>query len=900
MAATSTDSWAGGRSEAEQEKFLRAESQRRADFALDEAQRRADDLHAENWRRIRADHEEVSRRLAAEDEEADRRRQAQEDFRDGKNTSGADPKAAEPKADTPKTDPPKATDSPKPDAPDAKGGKPETNRFSPAVGKTMTKMGVPPSAVRNLKAGEPVAGIKGLAKGQWSAGQYWSRKGTEKLGSKLSEKGLQGLSKSSLKLAGRLLPGVGSAIAAYSAYKDFKSGDYLGAGLNAIGMIPGPVGWVALGAATIWDMAGWGKHRIDEWAQPDGTNTYMLPAEAKDIANVKEVDAALREAQNKVFGFQDGPTGTVWSANPPAALRIDGKAAPAVPGTGSGVSGIALAAFNSIVPGTGRDSADGSIQQLVTDYLGGLSDLFEQIDKAMMSANEPYFTEQRQALQPHLAAMAQLKTQIKPFLDQLTAASDGAGVMYKAVIDANAEARKQLSESGALSDQGPATTMRTQIETGASAISAANDKLAQLFAETPPPVVMARGTTAPTGTRPAETKQPAVTPGPAATPATVTPASATPAATPAAQTPKTDDLSKLLSQLGQQAKSQVPTQNPLSSTGSGVGGGSPLGSQGLGGGQGGGTPLAQSKPETSAKEEPKKLVDSSSRPERKTAEKKLDDTKSLSTPKPEQQKSAVPAAEKPSVPAAAPVATPAPPAGPTPAQQNAAHAAKAEEKPNTDVDVKGTKATFPDAKTAALARTLAAADPTHPMSLADAAKAAGLTPPTPGQDPGTQVAPTDAKPGDLLVAGGKNFMLLGDGKFYDLSDYKVVGASDIPQQLGERAGYFHLVDPAPGSPAGQGVPGPQTPPATPQGPVSPQSTSGVQFQVPNATAAPAGPADTSPPPAAPGGVPAAGTPGVPKPGVPGSGPANAASTDTGVGVGGPSTGGQKLDPSAVR
>lgn len=894
VANTPTDSWAGGRSEAEREKFLRAESQRRADSALDEAQRRADDLHAENWRRIRADHEEVSRRLAAEDAEADRRRQAEQDFRD-KAQSPAEPKT-EPKQE-PKADPPRATDSPKPEAPEAKGSKADPKRFSPTVGKTMTKMGVPPSAVRNLKAGEPVAGIKGLAKGQWSAGQYWSRKGTEKLGSKLSEKGLQGLSKSSLKLAGRLLPGVGSAIAAYSAYKDFKSGDYLGAGLNAIGMIPGPVGWIALAAGTVWDMAGWGHHRIDEWAQPDGTNTFMLPAEAKDIANVKEVDAALREAQRGVFRFQDGPTGTVWSANPPAALRIDGKAAPAVPGTGSGVSGIALAAFNSIVPGTGRDSADGSIQQLVTDYLGGLSDLFEQIDKAMQQANEPYFTEQRAVLQPHLAAMAQLKTQIQPLLAQLTAVSDAAGTAYQSVLDANHAARKQLSDSGTLTDQGPATTMVTAVETSSSQVATANSRIGQLFSETPPPVVMVRGTTAPTGIRPAETKPPAVAPAPAVTPAAVTPQ--TPAGPAKVETPAkttSDDLSKLLNQLG---RNQTPVSNPLPSTGTGgLGGGSPLGSQGLGGGQVGGTPLAQSKPDTSTKEEPKRLTDRKLAGERKEEPKKLDDTKSLSTPKPEQQKSAVPAAEKPSVPAAAPVATPAPPAGPTPAQQNAAYAAKAEEKPNTDVDVKGNKTTFPDAKTAALARTLAAADPTHPVSLADAAKAAGLTPPTPGQDPGTQVAPTDAKPGDLLVAGGKNFMLLGDGKFYDLNDYKVVGASEIPQQLGERAGYFHLNDPAPGSPAGQGVP---TPPAAPQGPVSPQSTSGVPFQVPGATGAPAGPTDTSPPPpAAPGGVPAAGTPGVPKPAAPGSGPANAASTDTGVGQGGPTVGGQRLDPAAVR
>lgn len=861
--------------------FVQEEHLKRSEYAKAEAARRG--AAEDEFRRSQGDAPEP--KAAPAEPKADAPKTA-----DAPKSDAAEPKP-QPKSDAPKADPPKQEPKPSPKPAPAPAAAAGDGKRAWNAGRIGTQIGVPPSAVRNLKAGEPVAGIKGLAKAQWNAGQHWSGKGAEKLGSKLAEKGLQGLSKNALRLGGKLLPGVGSAFAAYSAYKDFKSGDYVGMALNVLGVIPGPVGWVALGAATLWDLTGWGHTTFGEWDQPDGTATFMLPAAAKDVANVKEVDAAITKAQNAVFRFQTGPQGTVWNQSPPAALRIDGKAAAAVAATGTGISGVALSAFNSIVPGAG-DSADGSIQQLVTDYLGGLSDLFEQIDKAMQQANEPYFTEQRAVLQPHLAAMAQLKTQIQPLLAQLTAVSDAAGTAYQSVLDANHAARKQLASDGTLTDQGPATTMITAVETSSSQIAAANDKLAQMFAETPPPVVMARGTTAPTGSRPAETKPPA--PAPAATPAAVTPAS-----TPAAQTPKpdskaNDDLNKILSQLGQ---NKAPTSNPLGNNGTGgLGGGSPLGSQGLGGGTGGGTPLSASKPDTSTKSEPKKLVDSSSRPERKTAEKKLDD-KSLAAPKPEQAKATVPGTEQKPAPAAAavPAAAGAPAGAPA---KPGAQAAQPE--PSKDVDVKGNKTTFPDAKTAKMAQLLSQADPTHPMSLADAAAQAGLTPPTPGQDPGKQVAPTDAKPGDILVAGGKNYMLLGEGKFYDLSDYKVVGAGEIPQQLGERAGYFHLVDPAPGSPAGQGVPGPQTPPATPQGPVSPQSTSGVQFQVPNATAAPTGPVDGNAAPPAPGGVPAAGTPGVPKPGASGTGPANAASTDTGIGQGLPSSEPAKLDPSAVR
>ncbi|SKM37380.1 Uncharacterised protein [Mycobacteroides abscessus subsp. abscessus] len=845
-----------------QERLIRAEIEAR------ETER----IRAEATRRAAADQDwaerEAARRVASEDAHFAAEAERREQFHNGQPAADTDAKPAaeskaqpDAKAETPKPDTPKP--SPKPDTATAAAG--DGKRVWNA-GRIGTQMGVPPSAVRNLRAGEPVAGLKGLAKAQWGAGQHWAGKAGTKLGAKLADKGLQGLGKAGLKGAARLLPVVGSIYAGYNAWRDFKSGDYVGAALNLLGVIPGPVGWVALGAATIWDLTGWG-HRYGEWDQPDGTNTHILQGAAKDVSGVKELDAELRAAQAAVFSFQDGPTGTVWDSAPPKAIRLDTE----------------------------------EVTAAATAWLSGLSDHFAAIDKVMVNAGEQYFTEQRAALAPHLTAMAALKGQVSTLVDQLAAASDGAKTGYNGVLQANKAARQQLSADGELTDQGPATSMKTAVQTGSSAISAANDKLTKLFAETPPPVVAARTGTAP-GTRTETPKPQEQKPTPApVTPSVATPAAVTPSTgtKPETTTKANDDLTKLLSQLGQnKAPTTTPTSNPLGNTGTGgLGGGSPLGSQGLGGGQGGGTPLSQSKPDTSTKSEPKKLVDDKPT-ERKTAEKKLDD-KSLTAPKPEQTKSAVPGAEKPATAPVTPVATPAPAAGPTPAQQNAAAAAKAEE-PSKEVDVKGNKTTFPDAKTAKMAELLSKADPTHPMSLADAAKSAGLTPPTPGQDPGKQVAPTDAKPGDILVASGKNYMLLGDGKFYDLSDYKVVGASEIPQNLGDRAGYFHLVDPNPGQPAGQGVPGPQTPPAAPHGPVSPQGTDAVQHQVPGATGTPQGPVDASPAPAAPGGVPAAGTPGVPKPGAPGTGPANSAATDTGVGVGGPSTGGQKLDPGAVR
>ncbi|RIS67537.1 hypothetical protein D2E70_16320 [Mycobacteroides abscessus] len=771
-----------------------------------------------------------------------------------------DPESAKPATDT------KTSDDKKPDT-DTKSGatKPDTDSKT-GDAKAKPKPADLRAAGKELASAygntlkHPVSGIPGLVRAEYRLGE----KAGESIAQKLGDKGARAALGRVAKYGARALPGVGVLYGGYTAVKEFKSGDYVGGVLGLVSMVPGPIGWVGIGLGLAWDTWGFGPKEFGQWDKPDGENTHMLQAAAKEVGGVSNSDAALRNAQAGVFSFLDGPNGTVWDSNPPAALRLDTP----------------------------------EVVAAATDYLTGISDLFAEIDKVMQQAGEQYVSEQRQLLAPHFAAMAKLKGEVKTLTDQLAAISKGAETSYDAVKEANKQARSQLAGGGTLSDHGPAQTMLAKLEQGQAAVIAAEDKLTKLFDTTPPPVVALR-TGTPTGTTPekkaAETPAKPVT----AAPAAVTPAAQTPTKT---ETPsKNNDLGQLLSQLGQQ-KAATPTSTPLG-TGSGLGGGSPLGT-GTGGGQGG-TPLSSSKPDTSEKSEPKKLGDDKKKTDDKKAEpRKLVDDKSLSGAKPEQVKAAVPAEAKPA--AVAPAATvPAPgAAAPTPAQQNAAHAAQPEQ--NREVDVKGQKTTFPDAKTAKLASLFAAADPTHPLSLTDAAAQAGLTPPVPGQDPGQQVSPADAKPGDIMVAGDKSYMLLGDGKFYDLSEYKIVSASELPQQLGDRAGYFRLVDPAPGAPApgqpGEGAAAPTTP-AQPQGPVSGQ-TGGVQHQVPGATGAPTGPVDGNAPAQQPatgtGGVPSAGTPGVPKPGAPGAGPSNAAATDTGTGTSVPSSSPGALDPGAVR
>jgi len=61
------------------------------------------------------------------------------------------------------------------------------------------------------------------------------------------------------KTAARLVPGVQQALGAYTVYDAVKRGDWTGAGLGALSMVPGPVGWAAIGAETARDFAGSGR-----------------------------------------------------------------------------------------------------------------------------------------------------------------------------------------------------------------------------------------------------------------------------------------------------------------------------------------------------------------------------------------------------------------------------------------------------------------------------------------------------------------------------------------------------------------------------------------------------------------------------------------------------------------
>lgn len=641
----------------------------------------------------------------------------------------------------------------------------------------------------------------------------------------------KGLMKAGVKAGARALPLLGSAVSAVCAYNAFKRGDIIGGLLNTVGAIPGPVGWIGIGAAAAWDIfhhSGYGM-----WEAPDGTHTYMLQSSAKDVAGVSDVDAALTDAQRAIFAFPDGPQGAVWNQHPPTAPRLDTKA----------------------------------VEAAVKNWLDGIAKHFAGIEQMLASSDEPYAHQYREQLKPHFTAMAALPGRAKDIMAALTAVSDNAGDAYKHVIAANQAARKQLADDGHLGDNSAAGQLGTAVQQASSGIEAANDKLANMFGDAPAAVLAASHSGAPVGSNPKKDKPSTEKP---AAPAANAPA-------PSQAQPKQADNKETPKET---PKSTGGGSTPMSTPHSGGGGGTPMG----GGGSpksGGGTPMGTNSPKSA--KEPNKLVDDKDGKDAKKDKPKLSMTSrdERGTGKP----------------AAAPAAAAAPGAA-AQAQPPGAQAAHPQAKPeqSKEVDVKGKKTTFPDAKTAKMAQLLANADPNHPMSLSEAAAKAGLKPPVPGQDPGHQVSPHDARPGDLLVAGDKKYMMLGDGQFYDLDAYKVVGASEVGE-LGDRGGYFRLDD------AG-----------TDAGPVSGPTQDPVSYPVPGGGSQPAAPTDGSAPlspppnpadpstrPVPPVGdapVTSSGAPGMPRPG--GSGPANAAATNTGIGNEVPSSQPTALDPSAIK
>jgi hypothetical protein len=680
---------------------------------------------------------------------------------------------------------------------------------------------------------DPAGPVKGLRRAQIDAGQHWGGKASDKLAARIPQ-----LAPMLGKYGARALPFVGTAIGAAVFVHEVNQHDWVGAGIALVSMVPGPIGWLGLGLDAVYGI--YGPETGTALDAPPGISgahtTYMLPIAAVEVAGVPKADDAVTKAQRAVFGFQDGENGPVWREPAPNALALN-------------------------TPG---------VQAVLTKWLRDISDTFKQINNELISRNEPYMEKAQQHLQAHLGAMAKMPDNAALITTQLAAASTAAGSWYAAVLEANSDARTALSQgSDAVND--PSSNLAQAQNQNQTAIANADTKLQDVGAGdslgslAPPPRLAPPQRTTP-GAPPADLPQmPQIAPAAPLTPTA-------PLAPAAAADKKKDDISDILSKLG----------NNLG--GSPMGGGMPMGGMPMGGQPlGGGTPLAQPTPKPLAPE-PKPVL--------ATERKNLAGT-------PVENK-VVPAAAEKKVDTAAAEKKDAPVVGAAaaanPSEPTIKPAASTKSAPDHTVDVKGKKITFPDAKTATLATELGKSAPGSPASLADAATKAGLVPPVAGQDPGQQVAPANAKPGDLLVAGDKSYMNLGDGNFLDYSNGKVVDADQMSKDLGPKGGYFHLVDAAAGAQPG---------PVSGQTPDTTTFTVADSAKVPvdaGAAAAPA-PAPVGPAPAGgstPAGVTSAGSPGVPAQGAPGSGPANAAATDTGRGVGTLASGQKPLDPTAIK
>lgn len=56
-----------------------------------------------------------------------------------------------------------------------------------------------------------------------------------------------------MKTLARMAPGVGAVYGAIQAFNSAKHGDYIGATLGLVSMIPGPIGWVGVAGSMVRD-----------------------------------------------------------------------------------------------------------------------------------------------------------------------------------------------------------------------------------------------------------------------------------------------------------------------------------------------------------------------------------------------------------------------------------------------------------------------------------------------------------------------------------------------------------------------------------------------------------------------------------------------------------------------
>ncbi|MCB9441159.1 MAG: hypothetical protein H6523_13035 [Mycolicibacterium sp.] len=624
----------------------------------------------------------------------------------------------------------------------------------------------------------------------------------------------------------KLVPLAGNVVAGVSAFNAMRDGRWDDFAFDLLSMCPGPVSWVAMGAHLIYDWS-IGKTEYNTWASPDDVHTHTLPG--SEDQSVIAADEKLTTAQKSIYNYSDGSKGVSWKETGPAQLVLDSP----------------------------------EVKKAVTDWLNGIAAAYADVETAMTSSGEPYILEYRDKLAPTFAAMKKLPEQAELVMAQLKAAGDSAWDGHTAFRNANQTLRQNWSANGGkFSGDGTSDTnaLESAIRSMQTKISGAEDNINGLFTEQLTPLEAAYGVR----TVSDEKKKPDTKPDVVTTP--TTPAT-TPQTKPEAKPETKPDttMDKLLDQLGKQT-------NPASNLGTNPMGSNPL--TGLGQQSPSGQGLKDLGKST---DEPKKIKDPA---EDKKSERR--EIKPLTGVDNKQQQQPAPAVAPLPAPGSG-TEQPKPGAHPKPG-------ATTEAKPETKVDVKGKKGVeFPDAKTAKMAKLLAGADPAKPLSLADAAAQSGLKPPVPGQDLGQQIAPSKSQPGDILAAGDKRFMVLGDGQFYDLQKYDVVGADQVPTNLGDRGGYFRLPDAGDTGSAGTA-------------PVSGPAPSDVGYQVPGGqtpatepTAVPplgqSGPGD--------GGITSSGTPGIPTAAKPGNGPANAQATDTGAGGTKPSVTPPRMDPGAV-